>query len=328
MTERRTHWVDTLKAFSILAVVVGHIATPLTGPIFAWHMPLFFFIAGFFLKPSGFSSSSFLKDLRRLMVPFVVFGLIGILAEFTKRHFFPGYSFIVSNVNLRQELIGTFYWMDMSHMEHYGFVLWFLPALLWGRTAAHWLIKLTSPLLAVAIAAVVFGLTVWLPITLPLAIDKGLIGLIWIVLGYYFFSYYQALTITPAKRGLAVSVLLVLLALLPLPLLNLATKTFSAPAYNLLYSLIVIGLAVLITSFFQRPAPKPIRLWGLNTLTVFIIHPYTNNVGYLISQKLAGGAWELTLLISIILLYIVIVLKDYGWKKLRHTDLARYLQSA
>nr|WP_260301170.1 acyltransferase family protein [Schleiferilactobacillus harbinensis] len=50
----RIAWVDIAKAIGILAVVLGH-AYPHKDALYEvtywWHMPLFFFIGGFFLKP-------------------------------------------------------------------------------------------------------------------------------------------------------------------------------------------------------------------------------------------------------------------------------------
>jgi fucose 4-O-acetylase-like acetyltransferase len=43
-------WVDALKTLGILAVILGHIASPMGQFIFSWHMPLFFVISGFFIK--------------------------------------------------------------------------------------------------------------------------------------------------------------------------------------------------------------------------------------------------------------------------------------
>ena len=48
--QRKINWVNNIKVFGILAVILGHINSPFGGFIFSWHMPLFFIIAGFFIK--------------------------------------------------------------------------------------------------------------------------------------------------------------------------------------------------------------------------------------------------------------------------------------
>lgn len=58
---KRIEWVDMAKAIGMIAVVTGHAIHPLVdqhpmmstafSAIYWWHMPLFFIISGFFLKP-------------------------------------------------------------------------------------------------------------------------------------------------------------------------------------------------------------------------------------------------------------------------------------
>lgn len=51
--EKRIEWIDIAKAYGIIAVVFGHALASgnTTNIIYWWHMPLFFIVGGFFLKP-------------------------------------------------------------------------------------------------------------------------------------------------------------------------------------------------------------------------------------------------------------------------------------
>lgn len=53
MLKKRIEWIDIAKAYGIIAVVFGHALASgtTTNIIYWWHMPLFFIIGGFFLKP-------------------------------------------------------------------------------------------------------------------------------------------------------------------------------------------------------------------------------------------------------------------------------------
>lgn len=53
MSKKRIEWIDIAKAYGIIAVVIGHALASgtTTHIIYWWHMPLFFIIGGFFLKP-------------------------------------------------------------------------------------------------------------------------------------------------------------------------------------------------------------------------------------------------------------------------------------
>jgi len=87
----RTTWVDYAKGIGIILVVVGHTLrglqkTPVTVPgwefvdawIYAFHMPLFFFLAGLFVEHScRVTLGSFIADkARRILWPYFVWTLI------------------------------------------------------------------------------------------------------------------------------------------------------------------------------------------------------------------------------------------------------------
>lgn len=42
--------VDVAKGIGILLVILGHLKNPLMDFIYAFHMPLFFFVSGMFVK--------------------------------------------------------------------------------------------------------------------------------------------------------------------------------------------------------------------------------------------------------------------------------------
>lgn len=306
MPKKHISWVDGAKGVAILSVVLGHIATPLTNFIFSWHMPIFFFLSGFFLKKPDNYASVFFKDVKKLMFPYFVFAFIGLVAEIIKRRLFPDYGFITPKINLIEELKGIFIWMDITKMHTYGFVLWFLPALLWSRTLANWLIfKIKRPWLVVVISFIIYALTINKPAVFPLALDNGLLVTIWVVLGYYSNNNLEKVK----SHVLNSFALIAFVALLfsPIPMLNIAFKTGSNPAYNLVYSLMVI-LAVLIgcRAIGNSPSLKWLRYFGIGSLTVFVIHPYTNNLAYIVINNYYPGRWIMEFILSIIVLTVVL----------------------
>ncbi|MCH4170478.1 MAG: acyltransferase family protein [Lactobacillus sp.] len=55
-TTQRIQWIDIAKALGIMAVVIGHsypVKDTFYQTIYWWHMPLFFIVGGFFVKPLG-----------------------------------------------------------------------------------------------------------------------------------------------------------------------------------------------------------------------------------------------------------------------------------
>lgn len=83
---RRIETIDIAKAITIFCVILGHTTGNLDAPMFrrvlyAFHMPLFFFLAGLSIKPKavqGFRGwGAFLyKNVLALMAPYFVWGLV------------------------------------------------------------------------------------------------------------------------------------------------------------------------------------------------------------------------------------------------------------
>ena len=102
-------WINNLKIFGILAVILGHIASPLGSFIYSWHMPLFFILSGFFIKFNLPIKEFFLKDFQRLMVPYFLFALVGLVMEALKR-----IALHRDSLDYLHEIKGIFIWMDMK----------------------------------------------------------------------------------------------------------------------------------------------------------------------------------------------------------------------
>ncbi|MFD0836287.1 acyltransferase family protein [Mariniflexile aquimaris] len=76
-------WIDVIKGFGILSVVIGHIFNGVVSHImFIFHMPLFFFISGYLLKPTSEFSQYFKKKVVHLLIPYFCF-LIPLYLFFT-----------------------------------------------------------------------------------------------------------------------------------------------------------------------------------------------------------------------------------------------------
>lgn len=70
--------VSILKGLGIIAVVLGHVGSPLTNMIYMYHMGLFFFISGYLYKDSCEENlfKYIIKKFKSLYIPFIVFELI------------------------------------------------------------------------------------------------------------------------------------------------------------------------------------------------------------------------------------------------------------
>lgn len=73
----RTKYIDVMKGIGILTVVAGHVYSGLLRDlIFMFHMPLFFFIAGFLYKEGYAFKQLCLKKSLHLLIPYLTFLVI------------------------------------------------------------------------------------------------------------------------------------------------------------------------------------------------------------------------------------------------------------
>lgn len=95
MNSYRDYTWDVVRGIGILMVVLGHCAPrPLVDFVYLFHMGLFFFVSGYFLKITD--TGSFLENekkyikrkLRTLWLPFVIFTLFILgLQDFFVNHY-------------------------------------------------------------------------------------------------------------------------------------------------------------------------------------------------------------------------------------------------
>ena len=73
---QRIEWVDVCKGVLIAFMVIGHSSSPISRWIYLFHMPAFMFISGYTANPGKYSFGKFfLKKVRRILVPYVVWNL-------------------------------------------------------------------------------------------------------------------------------------------------------------------------------------------------------------------------------------------------------------
>ncbi len=70
-TKNRIEWIDMAKGYGILLVMLGHfnIGT-LNVPIYSFHMPLFFFLAGLTFSLKSSAKEFFLAKLKKMIIPY------------------------------------------------------------------------------------------------------------------------------------------------------------------------------------------------------------------------------------------------------------------
>lgn len=127
---QRMNWVDVAKGLGIILVVMSHapMNPELKAFLFAFHMPLFFYLSGAVFRPKTMGVWSFIKKkARSLLLPYFFFSALSyVFWYFITRNFSfsPG-----ENVDPMYPFTGIF----LSTPENYGLTynpaIWFLTCL-------------------------------------------------------------------------------------------------------------------------------------------------------------------------------------------------------
>lgn len=183
---QRIPWIDTMKAIGLFFVVLGHtegIGEGLRAYIYSFHIPLFFFVAGYLLNPEtlrGDFSRFWRKYCRSLLLPYLCFGVITYLVWLVAgRHFGRDLTLAVPPL---KPLAGMAYGIGVDHWLRHNVALWFLPALFCLHLIYYWLYRLGQGLglvyaiLAVGLAGGLAGEV--LPFRLPWSIEPACAGVL------------------------------------------------------------------------------------------------------------------------------------------------------
>ncbi len=128
--EKRIHWIDAAKGLGIILVIMSHapMNPELRAFLFAFHMPLFFYLSGVVFKPSRQAPLTFVKKKARgLLLPYFIFSAITYVTWFVLfRHlpFTPG-----ENVDPIHPFTGIFLSTPENYQLTYNPAIWFLTCL-------------------------------------------------------------------------------------------------------------------------------------------------------------------------------------------------------
>jgi fucose 4-O-acetylase-like acetyltransferase len=134
----RLIWLDVARGAGIVMVVVGHsFNDPLIrSPIFLFHMPLFFMLAGFTMKGEGIANM-LTKRVPTLLVPYLCFFILVTLIDIGLGEIFPHPTSL--NWNAPMNALQTAAYGGQMLKGSYA-VFWFVTCLFLAQMAFGWLL--------------------------------------------------------------------------------------------------------------------------------------------------------------------------------------------
>lgn len=187
---------DIIKGIGIILVLLGHIhmfhpgcVLPewLSYVIWTFHVPLFFFIAGYFSKSyDGNPTTVILKYFKRLVIPFLITALIVILYNtlLVYKHNNPQYVLGIIGSYLFGDVSGN--WASFFGIPNDMGVgaVWFLMALFWAKSFFYFITRIGDKY-----ACIVCVLLSWIfsifSFPLPFFLRQGITALGFVAVGYW-----------------------------------------------------------------------------------------------------------------------------------------------
>ena len=186
MQKQRIVYLDVARGIAMIAIVLGHLENAVINRVvYTFHLPLFYFISGYFIDERATLSAFVRKKARQLLVPYYVTCLAYCLATILQNliHGIPW------NLELMDNLLAMLCGSGASYetplrIPRIG-ALWFLWALFWALVLMKLLLKCKPVVRAVAIAGI-FALACWSEprLGLPLSLQPGGCALLFVYLGY------------------------------------------------------------------------------------------------------------------------------------------------
>jgi len=207
----RIHWIDICRGIGIILVLYGHlfVSDKNNYLIFAFHMPLFFFISGLVFKTVTNKSllSLAFKFAKQLLIPYYIFAVMTYLFTFVSQ----AVSQTGGNISLSSigyQLFGILYGSGSDGMLGYNVVLWFLPCLFITKLTFALITKITTQ--TKKLFLILFGcglsgylISLFFPwLKLPFGFEIALTGLVFFGAGFLFQKHKNQLVIFSNQKAL------------------------------------------------------------------------------------------------------------------------------
>lgn len=184
--EKRIRWIDVAKGIAIICIVLGHLANRrINSIVFTFHVPLFFFVSGYFMSKSGTVVNFVKKKAKTLLLPYAVTCGVICLASVPLN--------LLQGADWKKELAGWLFaslygagntFTEPVYIPQIG-AIWFLPALFWSMLLMRILDRQKAGT-RICLVVIIFVLSVRSAsyIWLPFSIQAGGCALLFVYFGY------------------------------------------------------------------------------------------------------------------------------------------------
>ncbi|MCX4328753.1 MAG: acyltransferase [Lachnospiraceae bacterium] len=193
MEKRRIQYIDIAKGIAMICIVLGHLGNPqINRVVFTFHVPVFFFITGYFINTS-LSVKDFIKNkTRTLLCPYIFTCLAIIILATLEYQVFMGST--AAKQAFWEWIYAAIYGAGDSYSQPFYIkaigALWFLWATFWGSILMRVLLIVQGRAAGTRIimVLVLFIAGYWSRnlFWFPFSIQAGCCAVLFIYFGYLF----------------------------------------------------------------------------------------------------------------------------------------------
>ncbi|MCD7843644.1 MAG: acyltransferase family protein [Clostridiales bacterium] len=269
-TGKRLEWVDTGKFICIMFVMLSHLESG-SDILSAFYSPfvlrVFFFLSGYVYKQPATFREHFVKKVKGLFVPWLIFSNFNIFLS------------AIISLHGERNTLSELAWNALQ-IRGSGDGVWFVAALFVAFIPFYFIIKWNKPAWACAVAAVLSLASVlysnlmnpeffpWGSTALPWHLDYMFKAMLWMVLGYYFKVYGEAVfdKLNTVRNRAVLWAVYLIAAYIP--------ETIGGGYWSIPLSYIrgILGIFAILSICKIMRTNRYISFIGANTLTYFGLH--------------------------------------------------------
>lgn len=280
MKSNNVRYMYIMKGIGICLVVVAHSKAPFTNFINLFHMPLFFFISGYFYKDSYDKNLKdyILKKVKSLYSPFVIYSLMFLVFHnlmfrfniYSEKISYGGYTqHIYNSKEFIKEFINI---ITFGSTEQLTGTFWFFTSLF----TVSIVFCILRGLLTYSKNQVIFSIIIFLCFLigyytdLPRNISTSLIALSMYYLGYLYKKFEHRISV---NYLVAIVSFIFLVFASSLGHISMVNNTYKSPIFLILCSTTGIYVSIYISQLIDRVIKSSWIVYiGQNTIIIMVLH--------------------------------------------------------